>query len=111
VLCTVLLETVGASSTAVLFWGKLLETIGAVLLAYVAYRVARYQMFVLGPVQQDEGGGSDLNRVGTGLSRIFGKQREKFGTKEALAVLLGTSLVALGCLIYLVGVGSELCEP
>jgi hypothetical protein len=111
VLCTKLLETVGAEHTVVLFWGKFLETVGAVLLAYVAYRVARYQMYVLGPVQQDEGGGGDVNRVGSGLSKIFSKRRERFGTKEAIAILLGTSLVALGCLIYLVGVGSELCEP
>jgi hypothetical protein len=102
----------------VLILGKLLETIGSGLIALVAVQAFILEAFVgrhLVPKQidrQEEAGTDDVQRmgiktVGEHLEAVYSLRRRQFGFREALAVAIGTLLIAVGCGLYLAGLWDE----
>jgi hypothetical protein len=91
-----------------LFWGKVLETLGAFFLAYVGAWIAVHQILTGHELEayRDIRDG-DLKKLGTALNAIFKFRRRQFGFFEAICVGIGTALVFLGCLVYLIGLWME----
>ena len=85
--------------------GKLLETIGALFIAYVAVRACALEMK---SGYQDDGAVDETENLRKGLRQVLDQRHRQFGFYEALLVGSGTMLVALGCVLYLVGVLIEL---
>jgi len=84
--------------------GKILETIGATLLAYVAVKAACVEWTVGRHLRSDGmSKNEDLESIRIALSEIAERRRRQFGPTEALLVGIGTTLVAIGCLVYLLG--------
>jgi hypothetical protein len=91
--------------------GKGLETIGAFALVYVGWKVARFEWRVNKPLQRrvpsGDSGLESLESVREMLLKLAEDKRKEFGPTEALFILMGTLLVAGGCLLYLVGLWQE----
>jgi hypothetical protein len=49
----------------------------------------------------------NIDRLGERLEQIYNFRRRQFGLREALAVGIGTLLIALGCALYLAGLLNE----
>jgi hypothetical protein len=90
-------------------YGKILETIGAILLAYVAVRAGVLEVLVGRHLRRtaEEEGGTDLERLRAGLKALLERRKAQFGLYEAIAVSAGTLLIAVGCALYLVGLLKE----
>lgn len=102
-------------------WGKILETIGAILVAYVAVRAGLYEIRIgrhfisrkrPGRPAQPAGtaqtaGTDDLDVLVERLRQAYEHRRRQFGLIEAIAIGLGTLLIAVGCGLYLYGLLSE----
>jgi hypothetical protein len=94
-----------------LIWGKVLEIGGALLLAYVGLNAARVEISIGRHLHRDRNSserpgpasGTDLEHVKAGMRELMELRKEQFGFYEAIAVATGTTLIAVGCLIYLVG--------
>jgi hypothetical protein len=95
--------------------GKVLETIGALFIAYVAvracalemksgYHLKRQSADLEMQRRQDDGGVDETEKLRKGLRQVLEQRHRQFGFYEALLVGSGTMLVALGCVLYLVGV-------
>ena len=82
-----------------LLWGKGLETIGALLLAYVAVRAAWIEIFIVQPLRGATKGGT-ISPLTERLEKIFEAKRREFGLYESIFVSIGTLLIFSGCLIY-----------
>jgi hypothetical protein len=82
--------------------GKLLETIGAVGLAYVGVRAAYLEISV-GRHLHLGTGAEALDELRDGLEKARQFRQHQFGPKEVAIVGAGTALVALGCGLYLYG--------
>jgi hypothetical protein len=99
---------------AAIFWlvsGKVLELGGALLVAYVGFHAARieilitrhlYRDFVVGE-KPEAGISTDLEQVKGDVRKLMELRKEQFGYYEALAVAAGTTLIAIGCFVYLIG--------
>ena len=96
--------------------GKILETVGSILVALVGLQALILEIFVgrrLMPrrIEFQRGAGmqhtDDVDRVGERLEQIYNFRRRQFGLREALAVGIGTLLIALGCALYLAGLLNE----
>jgi hypothetical protein len=88
--------------------GKILETIGAVFVAYVAIRAADNWTPSAAARWKAEGIiDRDVERLRDGLERILEQRHRQFGFYQALLVGSGTMFVAIGCALYLVGVVVE----
>ena len=89
--------------------GKLLETFGAVGIAYVGLRAARREIRVGRHLYHDSprNESQTLTDLQTQLAKAHEFRRRQFGFKEALIVGAGTALVALGCATYLYGMFTE----
>lgn len=89
--------------------GKILETLGAALLAYVGGRAALIDLFIVRPIIHESIGGdqqdtaSATDRLVERLSGVANARRRQFGTTEVSIVALGSLLVAAGCAVYLIG--------
>lgn len=90
-----------------LIWGKVLETIGSILVAYVGVRAFIYEIMIGRHYTIEPTGTDDLEKVGTRLSHLYDIRRRQFGSIEATAVFFGTLLIAAGCGLYLAGLLSE----
>ena len=86
-----------------LVWGKLLETIGAFLLAYVGVRAGVIEVLIGRHLRRSEARSADLEALRADLEDVLDRRQSQFGFYEALAVAAGTLLIALGCVLYLVG--------
>ena len=86
-----------------LLWGKILETIGAALLAWVAIRAWVIEISIGRHLNQDASGGTDLESLRKGLKTVLERRKQQFGICEASLVALGTVSIAFGCGLYLVG--------
>jgi hypothetical protein len=93
--------------------GKLLETIGALFIAYVAVRACALEMksgyhskrqSAETHRRQDDSAVDETENLRKGLRQVLDQRHRQFGFYEALLVGSGTMLVALGCVLYLVGV-------
>jgi hypothetical protein len=99
--------------------GKILETIGAVFVAYVAIRACVLEMIIgrhlrrrsmdIEMLRRKAEGiiDRDVERLRDGLERILEQRHRQFGFYQALLVGSGTMFVAIGCALYLVGVVVE----
>lgn len=86
--------------------GKIIETIGALFLAYVGIWIATHEILVGRHVHERAsqiGHEGDVERFGTALGEIIEFRRRQFGLVEAICVGIGTILVAIGCIIYVIG--------
>jgi hypothetical protein len=95
--------------------GKLLETIGALFISYVAvracalemksgYHLKRQSADLETRRRQGDGAVDETEKLREGLRHVLEQRHRQFGFYEALMVGSGTMLVALGCVLYLVGV-------
>jgi hypothetical protein len=107
----------------VLLIGKLLETLGAGLIAWVGMRAMYIAVWIEGPVRSispEEGSVdieppsisdaqklSDVQKLLLEIQRINEKKNKLFGYYEAIYVGTGTLLIALGCLVYFIGLIME----
>ena len=91
--------------------GKILETIGAGLILWVAAHAFYIEVMIEGPVRLDEAETdrepSDLDRIRQSLEKINEKRRRQFGFWEALFVLAGSAAIFVGCALYLIGLFQE----
>jgi hypothetical protein len=87
-----------------LLWGKILETVGALLLAYVGVWIAVHEVLV-GRFLRDglDAPSGDTEKFRERLREIFEFRRRQFGFREALCVAFGTVLIFVGCALYLYG--------
>jgi hypothetical protein len=83
--------------------GKILETVGAIFLAYVALRAARLEILIAHPLDQKGAANPDLDKLKEGLKTVLELRKKQFGFYEAILVGTGASLIALGCGLYLLG--------
>jgi hypothetical protein len=91
-----------------LVYGKILETVGAVLLAYVGIRAGVLEVLIGQHLHPRKGaGGADLEKLRAGLEDVLDRRRRQFGLYEAIAVGAGTLLIAVGCGVYLAGLLME----
>lgn len=81
--------------------GKLLETIGAFLIAYVGLRAAYIELFIVAPIRRGTGLGNVAGLAGR-LDELTEARRREFGPYEAMMVAFGTVCVAVGCAWYVV---------
>jgi hypothetical protein len=95
--------------------GKLLETIGAMFIAYVAVRACALEMKsgylpkrpsadLETQRRKEDGAVNETEKLQKDLRQVLERWHRQFGFYEALLVGSGTMLVALGCVLYLVGV-------
>jgi len=93
------------SAESYIIIGKLLETIGAISLAYVGVKVACVEWFIDRHIHSKEPTTNpDMEGIRTMLEEISERRRKQFGTTEALLVGVGTTLAAIGCAVYLYGI-------
>src|SRR5262245_11605387 len=84
--------------------GKILETIGAIFLAYVALRAMMLEILIATPLGEEEGAANpDLDKLKEGLKKVLKRRKKQFGFYEAILVGAGASLIAIGCVSYLAG--------
>jgi hypothetical protein len=96
------------ASLSFLFIGKAIETVGALALTYVGAKVARIEWFIGRHFHGNESEeNEDLKKIGIGLAEVVELRRKQFGPTEALLIAIGTSLVTIGCLVYLFGIWRE----
>lgn len=86
--------------------GKLLETVGAVGLAYVGIRAAIMEIFVGRHAYPDSpnDGSPPLTDLQARLAIAHEFRRRQFGFWETIIVGAGTAMIAIGCAIYLCAV-------
>ena len=95
--------------------GKFLETFGAFLIAYVGIRAGIIEALIERPIYRRRGGAneprtsadSSVESLRAALEIVLARRRRLFGFYEAILVAAGTSLVAIGCLLYFIGLLSE----
>ncbi len=91
--------------------GKILETIGSGLVAWVAAQACYLEVKVDAPLRMDEdhpeNGDTDLARLRKSLERISERRRRQFGYWELISVCAGTIAIFAGCAFYLFGLVSE----
>jgi hypothetical protein len=87
--------------------GKILETIGACLVAYVGFRAAVLEVMIGRHFRGQSLDAGDVDKLKKGLEAILEKRNRQFGLYEAMLVGSGTALVAIGCALYLAGVLTE----
>jgi len=87
--------------------GKVLEVVGAFFLAWVAIRACVIEISIGRHLHQDASATTDLERLREGLRRVLERRRRQFGLVEAILVSAGTSLIAVGCVLYLIGLLTE----
>jgi hypothetical protein len=90
-----------------LLWGKSLETVGALLIAYVAVRAAFLELLVGRHLRFGNASSDDIESFRKKLSDVLEHRRHLFTVYEATIVGVGTVLVFLGCLLYLIGIFHE----
>src|SRR3982074_79112 len=97
-----------------LVWGKILETIGALFVAYVGIRACVIEVSIGRhlhrhvPVHRNVPADiTDLERLRTVLSAVLERRERQFGLVEAILVGAGTLLIASGCVLYLIGLLRE----
>lgn len=91
-----------------LVWGKILETVGAGLLAWVAIRACYIEISITRHLHREPANlNPGLDRLRAGLDAVLERRRRQFGVTEAILVSLGASLIAIGCALYLVGLTTE----
>ena len=83
--------------------GKILETVGAIFLAYVALRAAWIELLIAHPLDQKGTNNPDLTKLNKGLNTVLELRKKQFGFYEAIWVGTGASLIAIGCGLYLLG--------
>jgi hypothetical protein len=91
-----------------LVWGKTLETVGAIFLAYVGIRACVIEILVGQHLHGEVPPGTDLEKLRVGLRTVLERRKAQFGFYEAIAVAVGTLMIAIGCGLYLAGL---LMEP
>jgi hypothetical protein len=98
---------------AFIVYGKLLETVGAILLAYVGVRAAVLEVLIGRHLHQptEQESGTDLENLRAGLRTLIGRRKAQFGFYEAIAVAVGTVLIAIGCGLYLYGLIADQHSP
>jgi hypothetical protein len=94
--------------------GKFLETLGTLLLAWVGVRAMYIAVWIEGPVRSDPPDEelidiesqdvSDVQKLLKEIQRRNEIRHKLFGYYEAIYVGIGTILVAIGCVIYLIGI-------
>jgi hypothetical protein len=92
-----------------LILGKILETIGAICLAWVGFRVGILEFWIgrhLLPSRSVNVADS-LEELRLRLKEEQEFRRRQFGQSEAVMIAAGTGLIALGSLIYLYGLLSS----
>jgi hypothetical protein len=95
--------------------GKILETIGALLIAWVGARAMYIEVRIAAPVRREPKGDSaldvppksDLEIVEERLDKINDIRNRLFGYWEAIYAGIGTVLIFFGCAFYLFGLLSE----
>jgi hypothetical protein len=93
-------------------YGKMLETAGAFLLAYVGVRAGVLEILIGQHLQRrKETGSPDLEALRAGLEDVLDRRKRQFGFYEAIAVGAGTLLIAIGCALYLVGLLTQGHHP
>jgi hypothetical protein len=91
-----------------LVYGKILETAGAFLLAYVGIRAGVLEVLIGQHLHhRKETGSVDLEELRAGLEDVLDRRKKQFGFYEAIAVSTGTLLIAIGCGLYLAGLVME----
>jgi hypothetical protein len=71
----------------VLFWGKLFETIGSVLVAYVGVRAAILELLIGRYFAPRNRSGSDVDKVGNRLEHLYDRRKSNSAlSKQSLSV-------------------------
>jgi hypothetical protein len=97
-----------------LILGKGLETLGAVILAWIAFRAARMEIKVGRHLNDDSQLSDELKDIQKRLQEARKFRQQQFGLRELLFVGAGTTLIAVGCALYLwalVGEGPSKPSP
>lgn len=92
-----------------LVYGKVLETFGAILVAYVVVRAAKIELSIGQLIKPHDGTieSNDLERLRKDLKTVLDRRNEQFGFYEAILSGIGTLLIAIGCALYLIGILRE----
>lgn len=88
--------------------GKILEALGAALVAWVAVQACYIEVRISEPVHIDDINKDDDLDVARGkIDKINERRRRQFGYWESISVAVGTALIFGGCVFYLIGLFLE----